>query len=216
MQMELAHANRVATIGQLTASIAHEVNQPITAARNYADSGLRFLSMDPPDLKEVREALDCIMSNADRAGEIIGRIRAQVRKAPPQSTSFDVNDAINELIALTRSDVVEKGVTVNVRLAEGLSTIQGDRVQLQQVVLNLILNADEILVAVGDSGPGIDPDHLTHVFDSFYTTKSSGMGLGLSICRSIIETHGGRLWADVKASRGAVFQFALPAGNVDS
>jgi PAS domain S-box-containing protein len=239
MQMELAHANRVATMGQLTASIAHEVNQPIATARNNAAAALRFLSRNPPDLEEVREALECVVNDSDRAGEIINGIRAHVKKVPPRNASFDINDAINELIALTRSEVVNKRVTVQTRLAEGLSPVQGDRVQLQQVVLNLILNAveamssvddaprelsistepraaDEILVAVRDSGPGIDPDHLERVFDSFYTTKPSGMGLRLSICRSIVDAHGGRLWADANEPRGAVFQFTLPAGNEDS
>ena len=237
VQMELAHANRVATVGQLTASIAHEVNQPIATARNNAAAALRFLSRHPPDLVEVREALECVVNDTDRAGEIINGIRSHVKKVPPRSASFDINDAINELIALARSEVVTKRVTVQTRLAEGLS-VQGDRVQLQQVILNLILNAveamssvhdgprelsisterrgaDEILVAVRDSGPGIDLEHRDRVFDSFYTTKPSGMGLGLSICRSIVEAHGGRLWADANEPRGAVFQFTLQAGNKD-
>jgi C4-dicarboxylate-specific signal transduction histidine kinase len=237
-QMELAHANRVATMGQLTASIAHEVNQPVGAARNNAAAALRFLSGNPPDLEEVREALGCIVKDTDRAGDIVDRVRALVKKAPSRNARFDINDAINELIALTRSEVVGTGVTVGLRLAEGLSPVEGDRVRLQQVILNLILNAveamslvddaprelsisterreaDAVLVAVRDSGPGIDPEHLERVFDSFYTTKPSGMGLGLSICRSIVEAHGGRLWAEANEPRGAVFRFTLPAGNTD-
>jgi C4-dicarboxylate-specific signal transduction histidine kinase len=238
VEMELAHANRVATMGQLTASIAHEVNQPIATARNNAAAALRFLSRHPPDLVEVREALECVVNDTDRAGEIINGIRSHVKKVPPRSASFDINDAINELIALARSEVVTKRVTVQTRLAEGLS-VQGDRVQLQQVILNLILNAveamssvhdgprelsisteqsgaGEVLVAVRDSGPGLDPEHLERVFDSFYTTKPSGMGLGLSICRSIIDAHGGRLWAAANEPKGAVFQFTLPAGSAGS
>ena len=239
VEIELAHANRVATMGQLTASIAHEVNQPIAAARNNAAAALRFLSANPPDLEEVREALGCVVNDTHRAGDIIHGIRAHIEKVPPRSARFDINDAINELIALARTEVVEKGVSLRIRLAEGLSPVQGDRVQLQQVVLNLILNAveamrsvdgaprelsisterrgaDEVLVAVRDSGPGIDPEHLERVFASFYTTKPSGLGLGLSICRSIIDAHGGRLWAGANEPGGAVFQFTLPALSKDS
>ncbi|HEY0800116.1 MAG TPA: PAS domain S-box protein, partial [Steroidobacteraceae bacterium] len=238
VQMELAHVNRVATMGQLTASIAHEVTQPIAAVRTNAAAALRFLSRNTPDLGGVREALGCVVEDSDRAGDIVHRIRALVKKEPPQKARFNINDVINELIVLTRSEVVAKGVTVQLRLAEGLSSIQGDRVQLQQVVLNLILNAveamssvddtprelsitteltgaDEAVVAVRDSGPGIEPEHLERVFDSFYTTKPSGMGLGLSICRSIIDAHGGRLWADANEPGGAVFQFTVPVANKD-
>jgi len=239
VQMELAHANRVATLGQLTASIAHEVNQPIAAARNNAAAALRFLSASSPDMGEVREALDCIVKDTDRAGGIVDRIRAHIKKTPPQNVRFEINAVINELIALVRRELVEKGVATRLGLWEGLSPVQGDRVQLQQVVLNLIVNAveamssvddeprelsistaprgrDEILVAVRDSGPGIDPERLERVFDSFYTTNPSGMGLGLSICRSIVGAHGGQLWADANEPRGAVFQFTLPVANNDS
>jgi len=232
----LAHANRVTTMGQLTASIAHEVNQPIATARNNAASALRFLSRSPPDLAEVREALYCVVSDVDRAGNVIGGIRKLIAKTPaPRDDCFDINEAIREMIVLTRGEALKNGVSVQMQL-EGLLLIQGDRVQLQQVVLNLILNAveamssvdgarrelsisserrgaDEVLVAVHDSGPGIDLEHLERVFDSFYTTKASGIGLGLSICRSIIGAHGGRLWAAANEPGGAAFQFTLPAGN---
>jgi C4-dicarboxylate-specific signal transduction histidine kinase len=235
----LAHANRVATMGQLTASIAHEVNQPIAAARNNAASALRFLSRSPPDLEEVREALDCVVSDVDRAGNVIGGIRKLITKTPaPRDDCFDINEAIREMIVLTRGEALKNGVSVQMQL-EGLPLVQGDRVQLQQVVLNLILNAveamssvdgarrelsigtelrgaDEVLVAVRDTGPGIDPENLECVFDSFYTTKPSGIGLGLSICRSIVDAHGGRLWADANEPRGAVFQFTFPVGSKDS
>jgi C4-dicarboxylate-specific signal transduction histidine kinase len=235
----LAHANRVTTMGQLTASIAHEINQPIAAARNNAASALRFLSRSPPDLEEVREALACAVSDIDRAGNVIGGIRKLIAKTPaPRDDCFDINEAIREMIVLTRGEALKNGVSVQMQL-EGLPLIQGDRVQLQQVVLNLILNAveamssvdgarrelsigterrgaDEVLVAVRDSGPGIDPEHLERVFDSFYTTKPSGIGLGLSICRSIIDAHGGRLWAAANEPRGAAFQFTLPARNQGS
>ena len=234
-----AHANRIATMGQLTASIAHEVNQPIATARNNAASALRFLSRSPPDLAEVREALDCVVSDVDRAGNVIGGIRKLIARTPaPPDDCFDINEAIREMIVLTRGEALKNGVSVQMQL-EGLPLIQGDQVQLQQVVLNLVLNAfeamssvdgarrelsisterrgaDEVLVAVRDSGPGIDPEHLERVFDSFYTTKPSGIGLGLSICRSIIDAHGGRLWAAANEPRGAAFQFTLPAGNQGS
>jgi signal transduction histidine kinase len=235
----VAEVARVTSLGVLTASIAHEVNQPIAAARNNAASALRFLSRDPPDLEEMREALDCVVSDVDRAGNVIGGIRKLITKTPaPWDDCFDINEAIREMIVLTRGEALKNGVTVQMQL-EGLPLIQGDRVQLQQVVLNLILNAvealssvdgarrelsirtkrrgaDEVLVAVRDSGPGIDSEHLERVFDSFYTTKPSGIGLGLSICRSIIDAHGGRLWAAANEPRGAAFQFTLPAGNQGS
>ena len=231
-----AHANPIATMGQLTGSIAHEVNQPIAAARNNAASALRFLSRSPPDLEEVREALDCVVSDVDRAGNVIGGIRNLITKTQaPRDDCLDINEAIREMIVLIRGEALKNGVSVQMQL-EGLPLIQGDRVQLQQVVLNLILNAveamssvdgarrelsisterrgaDEVLVTVRDSGPGIDPDHLERVFNSFYTTKPSGIGLGLSICRSIIDAHGGRLWAAANEPRGAAFQFTLPAGD---
>jgi hypothetical protein len=236
----LAHANRIATMGQLTASIAHEVNQPITTARNNAASALRFLSRSPPDLEEVREALCCVLNDVDRAGDVIAGIRKLIQKAPaPRGDRLDINEAVREVIVLTRGEALKNGVSVRMQLAEGLPLIQGDRVQLQQVVLNLILNAveamnsvddgrrelwisterrgaDEVLVAVRDLGPGIDPEQLERVFDSFYTSKPSGMGLGLAICRSIVDAHEGRLWADANEPKGAVLQFTLPAGNTDS
>ena len=232
----VAEVARVTSLGVLTASIAHEVNQPIATARNNAASALRFLSRNPPDLEEMREALECVVSDVDRAGNVIGGIRKLITKTPaPRDDCFDINEAIREMIVLTRGEALKNGVTVQMQL-EGLPLIQGDRVQLQQVVLNLILNAveamssvdgarrelsisterrgaDEVLVAVRDSGPGIDSEHLERVFDSFYTTKPSGIGLGLSICRSIIDAHGGRLWAAANEPRGAAFQFTLPAGN---
>ncbi len=189
--------------------------------------------MQPPDLGEVREALAGIVGNADRAGDIIGRIREQIKKAPPRKERFDLNPAIDEVIVLARSAIVKNRVWVQTRLSEGLFPVHGDRVQLQQVVLNLLLNAVEVmgsveaaprellistkqdhtgvLVAVHDSGPGIHPEHLDRVFNSFYTTKPSGTGMGLSICRSIVDAHGGRLWAEANEPRGTIFQFTLPA-----
>jgi PAS domain S-box-containing protein len=236
LQMELAHANRLATMGQLAASIAHEVNQPIGAVRNNAHAALRFLAGDPPDLAEVREALECVVNNTYRAADIIGRIRDQIKKVPPRKDGVDLNDAIEEVIALVRGELSKNFVSVRTRFAEGLSLVQGDRVQLQQVMLNLILNAieamisvddearelvistesspaQELLVAVGDSGPGVAPEDRERIFESFYTSKASGVGIGLSICRSIIDAHGGRLWADAHQPRGAIFRFTLPASH---
>jgi signal transduction histidine kinase len=233
LQAEFAHVSRVTTLGQLTASIAHEVMQPIAAARNNALAALNFLVKDPPDLKEVREALGCIAGDAERAGNIIDRIRDHIKKAPPRKERFDLNEAINEVIVLARGAIAKNGVVVETRLSEDLLSVQGDRVQLQQVVLNLILNAVEamdsvresarelaisteqsqarsVCVTVRDSGPGVDRENIDRVFDAFYTTKSSGVGMGLAICRSIVDAHGGRLWVDANEPQGAVFQFTLP------
>ncbi len=234
LEADLAHINRVSTLGEMAASLAHEITQPIAAARNNARAALNFLDKQPPDLGEVREALGCLVGDADRAGVIVDRIRDHIKKAPPRKHRFDLNEAINEVIVLAQSAIAENGVSVQTRLAEGLAPVEGDRVQLQQVILNLVLNAAEamsavdegtrdllisteqsrtngVLVAVRDSGPGIEPDHIERVFDAFYTTKPSGVGMGLSICRSIIDAHGGRLWADANEPRGAAFQFTLPS-----
>jgi PAS domain S-box-containing protein len=232
-QAELAHANRVATMGQLTASIVHEVSQPIAATVLNAQAALRWLGAQPPNLNEVRQILDQITDDSARAGDIIDRIRALIKKAPPQKEGLEINEAILEVIALTRGEVLQNGVSVRTQLAEGLPLIQADRVQLQQVILNLIVNAVEamsgasegarellistagdasngVLVSLRDSGPGLDPANLERLFDAFYTTKSSGLGMGLSICHSIIEAHGGRIWAGANEPRGAAFHFTLP------
>ena len=229
----LAHANRITTMGQLTASIAHEVNQPIAAVVTNAEAALRFLGRRPPDLAEVREGLDSIVKDANRAGDVIGRIRELIKKEPPRKDWVDINDAIIDVVALTRSELASNSVSVQTRFAQGMPPIHGDRVQLQQVILNLIVNAIEAmsgvsvgarelwisteinasngaLVTVRDSGLGLDPACLERLFGAFYTTKSSGMGMGLSICRSIIEAHGGRIWAEANAPQGAAFQFTLP------
>jgi PAS domain S-box-containing protein len=233
MQMQLAHANRVATMGQLTSSIAHEVNQPIAAAVISAFAAQRWLSADPPNFREVDDALSFIIKAGNRAGEVVGRIRALIKKAPARKDAIAINDAILEVIALTRTEAANNSVSMQTQLAEGLPRVQGDRVQLQQVLLNLIINAieamrdvneeerellissrnepDGVSVEVRDSGPGFAPADLKRVFEAFYTTKSNGLGLGLSICRSIIDAHGGRLWASANLPRGASFQFALPA-----
>jgi PAS domain S-box-containing protein len=233
LQIQLAHANRLATMGQLAASIAHEVNQPIGAARNDAHAALNFLAREPKDLSEVTEALRCVVNETYQASEIIDRIRDQVKRIPPRKENVQLNAAIEEVVALVRGEISKNRVSLRTQLADGLSPVYGDRVQLQQVMLNLILNAieamtgveDEIrdlvitteasatgglVVAVADSGPGIAPNDRERVFESFFTTKVDGVGIGLSICRSIIDAHGGRLWADAHASRGALFQFTLP------
>jgi PAS domain S-box-containing protein len=232
-QMELAHANRVATMGQLTASIAHEVKQPIAATVSNAQAGLRWLIREPPDLEEVRQALACIAKDGKRAGDVVGRIRDLIQKAPPRKDRFDLNGAIREVIELTRGEAVKNGVSAQTELTDNLPLMDGDRVQLQQVMLNLIINAVEamsgltegprellistgkaemggVLVTVRDSGPGLAPAALERLFEAFYTTKPNGLGMGLSICRSIIEAHHGRLWATANSPDGAVFQFTLP------
>ncbi|MGA7733962.1 MAG: ATP-binding protein [Pseudolabrys sp.] len=236
LESDLAHMNRVSMMGGLAASLSHEITQPIASAGNNARAAQNFLDMQPPDLGEVREALSCVVGDTDRAGDMIGRMRDQIKKAPPRKEQFDLNEAINEVIVLGRNAVIKNGVSVQTRLSEGLFPIHGDRVQLRQVVLNLLLNAVEamgsveakprdllisteqdhrgVLVAVRDAGPGLDPSHLERVFDAFYTTKAGGMGMGLSICRSIIDAHGGRLWAEANEPRGVIFQFTLPAVQV--
>jgi PAS domain S-box-containing protein len=238
MQSDFAHINRVSMMGELAASLSHEILHPIATARNNARAGMRFLELNPPNLGEAREAFGCVVRDADRAREIVGRMRDHVKKAPPRKERFDLNAAINEVLVLAQSVTQRNGVSVQTRLADGLLPVLGDRIQLQQVLLNLILNAAEAmgsveegarelaisteqdqagaLVAVRDSGPGIDPAHFDRVFDAFYTTKSSGTGMGLSICRSIIDAHGGKLWAEANEPRGAVFQFTLPAAQEDS
>ena len=238
LEADLAHLNRLNVMGELTASLAHEILHPIATARNNARAGMRFLEVSPPNLAEVMEALACVVKDADRAKDIVGRVRDHIKKAPPRMELFDLNVAIDEVLVMVRNAIENHRVAVRTCLMEGEATVSGDRVQLQQVVLNLILNAMEamssveegarelsistelsqpngLLVAISDSGPGIDPEHLDRVFAPFYTTKTSGMGMGLSICRSIIDAHGGRLWAEANRPRGAIFRFTLPAGVED-
>jgi PAS domain S-box-containing protein len=232
-EAELAHANRVATMGQLTASIAHEVNQPIAAALMNAGNAARWLARQPPNLEKATQAIDHIISDGKRAAEIVRRIRDFSKRAPEQSEDLEINEAILEIVTLARAAMSEHHVSVKMQLSEGLPRILGDRVQLQQVILNLIMNAveamsevlegprellirtskpeaDSVLVAVSDSGPGLPQANPGRLFDAFYTTKSGGLGMGLSICRSIIQNHGGRLWAAPAEPHGAVFQFTLP------
>jgi PAS domain S-box-containing protein len=236
LESDLAHVNRLSLMGELATSLAHEILHPIATARNNARAGMRFLELSPPNLDEAREALGCVVRDADRAKDIVSRMRDQIKKSPPRRDAFDLNEALREAIVMVRSAIAKNRITVNTNLMDELIPVQGDRVQLQQVVVNLVLNAVEamgsveagarellvsteqteangVLVAVHDSGPGIDPGQLERVFEPFYTTKASGVGMGLSICRSIIEAHGGRLWAEANEPRGAVFQFTLPAAH---
>jgi signal transduction histidine kinase len=234
-QMALAHANRVTTVGQLTASITHEVNQPITAAVTYALAARRWLGADPPNFREADDALSLTVKEGHRAGEIVERVRALIKKVPARKDAVAIDDAILEVIALTRTEAANNSVSVRTQFAEGLPRVQGDRVQLQQVMLNLIVNAIQAMRGIGegarelqisidavpseggvrvgvlDTGPGLSPESFSRLFEPFYTTKPEGMGMGLSICRSIIEAHGGRLWAIPCEPQGAHFQFTIPA-----
>jgi len=237
-QTELAHANRVATMGLLTASIAHEVNQPIAATMTNAQAGMRWLRFDPPRLDEARQALERIARDSGRAGAVVQNIRNLVKRTAVRDDRVEVNPAIREVVEFTSSEAIKNGVSVRTQLAESLPPVRGDRVELQQVVLNLVLNAIEamsganegprelwitagatdggdILIAVRDSGPGLAPAIQDNLFKAFHTTKPNGLGLGLSICRSIVEGYGGRLWASANAPRGAVFQFTLQALSDD-
>jgi C4-dicarboxylate-specific signal transduction histidine kinase len=239
LESDLAHMNRVSMMGELAASLSHEITQPIASARNNARAAQNFLDMQPPDLGEVKDALDCVVGDTDRAGDIVDRIRDHIKKTPPRKQRFDLNEAINEALLLARSAITENEVSMRTRFVEGPFAAYGDRVQVQQVVLNLVLNAveamasveartrlllisteqkraDEVLVAFRVSGRGIEPEHLERVFEAFYTTKSNGVGMGLSICRSIISAQGGQLWAETKKPRGAIFFFTLPSAGESS
>jgi C4-dicarboxylate-specific signal transduction histidine kinase len=233
-QIELAHVNRVATIGQLTASIAHEVNQPIGALVTNAYAASRMLRAQPPDLDEVSDALGAIIKDGRRVSDVIQRIRALVKKAPAQVDLLDINEVIVETIALARSEILRNDVSLQTQLASDLPPVPGDRVQLQQVMMNLVMNAveamsslaegtrelqictdkdgkDSVAITVTDSGPALKPESLNRFFEAFYSTKPTGMGIGLSICRSIIEAHEGRIWATANVPRGAALHITLPA-----
>ena len=234
-QMALAHANRIATIGQLAASIAHELKQPLAAVVIDGGGALRWLARQPPGIDKARSSVERMIKQADRATHIIDGLRDLTKQNAPRAEVVDLNEAIAEVIALTYSEAVKTGVTVSTRLAPQLPRVQGDRVQLQQVMLNLIVNAIQAMsgilegvrelqisidavpseggvrVGVRDTGPGLSPESLSRLFEPFYTTKPDGMGMGLPICRSIIDAHGGRLWATGCEPRGVLFQFTIPA-----
>ncbi|PYU62710.1 MAG: PAS domain-containing sensor histidine kinase [Acidobacteria bacterium] len=231
-QADLARVNRVTTMGELTASLAHEVNQPIAAAVTNANTCLRWLTRERPDLEEAREAASRIVKDATRAASIISRVRLLFKKGTPQRELLDVNEAIREMIVLLRSEATRYNITLRMELAADLPRIMGDRVQLQQVLMNLIVNGidamkevdaarglavkshrteeEEVLVSVSDTGVGLPPQQADQLFNAFFTTKPNGTGMGLRISRSIVESHGGRLWAEDNSPRGASFHFALP------
>jgi two-component system sensor kinase FixL len=234
-QAELTHVARVTTLGELTASIAHEVNQPLAAIVTNGNACLRWLTRQPPDLLEAQQAVGRIIKDGNRASEVIGRIRTLVKKSSQRKDWVNVNDIIREVIALAQSEIRRHRVSLTTQLSDGLPLVLGDRIQLQQVILNLIINGIEamsrlkeeprelliragkdessglLLVAVQDTGMGLDSANPDQLFDAFYTTKPDGMGMGLAISRSIIETHGGRLWATPNEPQGAIFQFTLTA-----
>ena len=234
VQMHLAHANRVATIGQLSASIAHELKQPLSAVVTNGGATLRWLARNQPEIEEAKQAVKRIIKDANRASEVLSRIHRLVKKERLRTDTLNVNDAILEVIPLIHSEAVKNGVTIQRQLTDRLPSIQGDRIQLQQVILNLMVNAIQAMsgltegirelhigtesaeeegvhIGVRDTGPGLSAENLQRLFEPFYTTKPNGMGMGLSICRSIIEDHGGRLWATGLHPHGALFQFTIPA-----
>ncbi|MBV8224917.1 MAG: PAS domain S-box protein [Verrucomicrobia bacterium] len=252
-QSELAHVSRVTTVGEFAASIAHEVNQPLAGILTNAKAALRWLARNSPDLAEAQQAIDRIIRDGNRAGDVISRMRALFKKAPAAKEPVDINLVIQEVLTLIQPELQKNRVSLRTQFAVDLPTVPGDKVQLQQVILNLVVNAIEamsgvtesqrelqvssqkiteshsasdqeaieakassepgptsLLIAVRDAGPGLDPTELKRVFETFYTTKSHGMGMGLAISRSIIEAHNGRLWVTANAPRGTVFQFTLP------
>jgi signal transduction histidine kinase len=230
---DLAHVTRVTTLGELTASIAHEVNQPLAAIVANAEACLRWLDRGTPDLDEARRSVEWIVKDGNRAGEVIRRLRTLLNKADTQKAPLDVNDVVSEVIALVQRELLSHRVSPRMELAPALPVVLADRVQLQQVIINLVMNGieamqpvtdrpremvirshqddDQVLVTVKDCGVGISAENADRLFNAFFTTKSSGMGMGLSICRSIIEAHGGRMSAVNNAGPGAIFQFTLPA-----
>jgi C4-dicarboxylate-specific signal transduction histidine kinase len=235
-QAELAHVSRVMTLGELTASIAHEVNQPLAAVVTNSQACLRWLALETPRLDEARAAVERIARDGNRASEVIRRIRALAKKTEPQMVALDINDVIREAISLEQREMLSQRVSLRTELASALPPVLGDRVQLQQVVINLMMNAleamapvtdrpremhirsqpheaGEVLVAVQDSGIGIDAENTERLFNAFFTTKASGMGMGLSISRSIIVAHGGNLFVSPNADHGATFQFTLPSNS---
>ena len=252
-QNELAHVNRVSTLGEFAASIAHEVNQPLAAILTNAHAALRWLAGDSPNLAEAQQTIGRIIRDGNRAGDVVSRMRALFKKAPAAKEPLDINLIIQEVLTLTHGELQKNRVSLRTEFTAGLPTVLGDKIQLQQVILNLVVNAIEamsgvpgnrrelyvssqkiteshsdtgqetidakapgeqgltsLLIAVRDAGPGLEPTELEHVFETFYTTKSHGMGMGLAISRSIIEAHNGSLWVTANAPRGAVFQFKLP------
>jgi len=236
---QLEHIARVTTLGELTASIAHEVNQPLAAVVSSGNACLRWLANEPPALDRARQAVERIIKDANRASMVIGRVRGLAKRAPPHKEQLNINETILETLVLARSEIEQHRIVLRTQLGQALPPVLGDRIQLQQVILNLVINAIESISAAGegprelrvsaaqdqnqepagvrvevrDTGMGLDASALDQLFNAFYTTKSGGMGMGLAISRSIIEGHGGRIWAQSNEPRGAVFGFTLPAGG---
>jgi signal transduction histidine kinase len=233
-QADLAHAARVATLGELTATIAHEVNQPLAGIASSGNACLRWLASEPPNLENAKQSASRIIRDAHRASEVIGRVRSLAKKSPPEKEWLDINETVLDTVGLTRTEAAQKRASLRTQLSDDVRRVWADRIEVQQVILNLIMNAIEavgapgneqrdVLVAtartdsndvaltVRDTGTGLDPAKLEHIFDAFYTTKHEGMGMGLAVSRSIIEAHGGRLWAAPNEPRGAIFQFTLPS-----
>jgi C4-dicarboxylate-specific signal transduction histidine kinase len=233
LQAGLAHVSRVTILGELTASLAHEVNQPLAGIVSSADACLHWLAAQPPNVDKARRAIERITRDAKRASDVVARVRNLAKKAPLQRTWVDINETIEETISLATRELSQNNVSLETQLAENLPQILADRIQLQQVILNLIINACEALTAadddfrklsistvremdgvaltVRDTGVGIDPRQIETVFEAFHTTKPGGMGMGLAVSRSIIEGHGGRLWAEPNEPRGAIFKFTIPS-----
>jgi signal transduction histidine kinase len=231
LQADLAHINRVTTMGELTASLSHELKQPIAAAITNANTCLRWLKRDQPDLEEACAAAKRIIGDQKRAADMIERLRSLYKKSPPNRESVEVNEIIREMVALLRGEANRYAVSMRADIAAGLPRITADRVQLQQVLMNLMLNATEamketggiltassqlhgdnqLLISVSDTGVGLPSENAHQIFDAFFTTKTQGSGMGLAISRSIIESHDGRLWATANDGRGATFHFTLPA-----
>jgi C4-dicarboxylate-specific signal transduction histidine kinase len=235
-EAELAHTTRVMTMGEITSSIAHEVNQPLAAIVNYGNACLRLLTTGSANLTEIATALSAIVKDANRASAIIARIRALSKKTPPEMAALQVSDVVTDILALVRRELTGRLIALKTALPEDLPPVLGDRIQLQQVLLNLVMNSIEamnkvpedqrrlfigaqshvsedksfVLITMTDSGIGLTADDLPKLFQTFYTTKADGMGMGLAISRSIVEAHGGRLWATPNADLGATFQFTLP------
>jgi C4-dicarboxylate-specific signal transduction histidine kinase len=229
---DLAHVSRMTTMGELTASLAHEVNQPIAAAVTDANTCMRWLTRDQPDLEEAREAASRIVQDAKRATEIVSRIRLLFKKGTPEQELVDVNEVIREMIVLLRNEATRHSISIRTELAADIPPVIGDRVQLQQVMMNLIMNSidamtdvagprelaiksqraenEQLMVSVSDTGVGLPPQQVDQIFNAFFTTKPHGTGMGLRISRSIVEAHGGRLWAANNSPRGANFYLALP------
>jgi PAS domain S-box-containing protein len=234
-QGELAHLNRVMTVGELTSSIAHEINQPLAAIIMNGNACLRWLALDPPEVARARASAESIIRDGERASQVISRIRALLKKSPPAKSALDMGELAREVIALTRHEVVSNKVILRTNLEPALPPVSGDRIQLQQVLINLTVNAVEAMrgvkggrrelliitvkegggvrVAISDTGGGFDPRDAEHLFDAFYTTKPEGMGMGLAISRSIVEAHGGHLWAESNERGGATFHFTLPGAE---